>query len=156
MELCCIGLKATSGSLGVLNTSGHAKCHRDPFPRGRIVLLVEILMWASLGRPHDGWMSLSLISCSSLGSGAQLIFWALFFVALPLVKNSDVKGHLPGWSGVNICITIPFQETNTDFNQCCWWLYTVSTTVPLAHFCNCTGTPTQLMLYVLWKNTLTF
>lgn len=91
-------------------------------------------------------MSLSLITCSSLGSVAQLIFWAFFFVALSLIKNNDFKGHLHGWSGV-IYITFPFQETNTDFNQCCWWFYTVSTRVPLAltHFCNHTDTPTQLI-----------
>lgn len=108
--------------------------------------LLETLVWASLGRQCDGWMSLSLISCSSLGSVTQLIFWAFFFMALHLVKNNDFKGHLHRWSGV-INITFPFQETNTDFIQCCWWLYIVSSRVPLAltHFCNCTGTPTQLI-----------
>lgn len=81
-------------------------------------------------------MSVSLISCSSLGSLAQLIFLAFFFVALLLVKNKNFKGTcIRGtcmrctciWSYIYI---FPFQETNTDFNQCCWLFYIVSTWVP--------------------------
>lgn len=66
-------------------------------------------------------ISLSLISCSSLGSLAQLIFLAFFFVALLLVKNKDFKGHLHEIHlHLELYIYIfPFQETNTDFIQCC-------------------------------------
>lgn len=37
MEVRCIDLKSyLSGSLIVLSNSDHAKCHVDPFPRGKL------------------------------------------------------------------------------------------------------------------------
>lgn len=88
-------------------------------------------------------MSLSLISCPSLGSLAQLIFWTFLFVAVSLVKNKDFKGHLHWWSGVNIYYIPLSRDKHTDFIQCCWLFCTVSQSASSTNtsFCNCTGTP---------------